>query len=1037
MKLVDLSIRRPVGVIMLVAAALVLGFISLKDLKIDLFPKIDLPIAVVATTYEGAAPQEVEELVTKPIESAVSTIEGLELVQSVSQPSASLVIMQFSFGVSIDQVLIDVREKVDQVSGFLPENANRPNVMRIDPNAIPIATISLSGASLNELQRIAEDTIQPRFERLEGVASASIMGGIERVIRVEVDPNKLKQYGLTGTQVIQALQAENHSVSAGTIERGSQDMAIRIDGQYTSVDDIGNTQLMLQSGDSIRVRDVAEIKDTFKDQSSIVTVNGEETLTFSIMKQSDANTVEVASRVQKLVEELNDKYHERGLELITVMDTSVFITDSIDNIISNMIIGGALAVLILLLFLRSIKSTLVIAFSMPIAVISTFTLMYFTGETLNIMSMGGLALGIGLMIDNSIVILENIFKKRQEGLSMKEAALEGGSELSGAVIAATTTTLVVFLPMVFVQGLASQLFSPLALAVMFALAMSLLVALTLVPMLSSKMLTNVDIQVDGVEPKGFVNKLLERVKEFYGRVLEKALHFRKTVILIVTAVLIGSLALLPALGFELMPAGDSGQIGITITTQSGSTLEETLSVTEEVQKRLEKYEDIIRFQYANVGGDMSGIGFGSSGQSSVMIELVSSSERDIDTQTFIAEVSELLKDVPGADITVQDAGQGISTGSPIQVQIKGDDFAVLNDLSQQIVWALEDIEGTLNVESSISDGSPEVQIIVNRDVATSYGLSYQQVMNEINLAFNGATATRYKEDGSEIDVVVSFPEDQTMTIRDLETMNIRNSQGMDIPLQAVAELRQVQGPSEINRSDQVRGVNVTSDISGRDLGSVYQDIKNYIDQMSLPDGYEVTIGGESEDMIEAFGQLGLALALGIFLIYMVMAIQFESFTHPFVIMFSVPTMVIGIILGLFITNIAMSVVALIGIILLAGIVVNNGIILVDYINILRRRGMDRIEAIIESGKSRLRPILMTSLTTILAMFPMSLGIGEGGELQQPMAVAVIFGLTSSMIFTLVFVPVMYLVIDNMATKTKNFFRRRRKNTDLEEDVSQA
>lgn len=1021
MKLVDISIKRPVGVIMFVICAILLGFISLRDLKVELFPKIDLPIAVVATSYQGAAPQEIEELITKPIESAVSTVEGIDTIQSVSSQGASLVLMMFDYGRDIDDALIDVREKIDQISGMLPDGANDPNVMRLDPNATPVVIASLSGDVLEKLQDIAESDIQPALERAPGVASATIVGGKEREIRVNLNQAMLKNYGITGSQVIAALQSENRSISAGTVEQGSQDVQLRVVGEYTSISDIENTLIPLNNGDTVRVKDVAEVEDTFKEVSSVSRVDGEDTLVFVIMKQSDANSVETAEEVKKAIEKLNEKYAGQGLKVKILMDTSVYITSSIDSVIKNMIVGGLLASIILLLFLRSVKATLVIAVSMPIAIISTFILMYFTGETLNIISMGGLALGIGMMVDSSIVILENIYKKRSEGLSIREAAFQGASELGPAVIASTTTTAAVFVPVVFVEGLASQIFRPLALTVVFALTASLIAAVTLVPMLSTQFMRNVQISLEEENTKYVFNRFLNKLKNFYGRILQKALRRRKTVIAIVGAAFAGSIALMPVVGMELMPSTDSGQISITATLPNGSKLEETEAVVEEINERLKKFEDIIKVNYVSIGGTTNGITPGSKNAASFMIELVGSSERDITTEQFIAELNNMVKDIPGAEITITENSHGMSTGSPISIMISGENLDVLKDLSQQVVWMLEDIDGTLNVESSIEEGSPEVQVKVNRELASAFGLSYQQIMNEINVAFNGQVATLYKEGGSEYDVTVAFPEEQTKTIRDLETFVVRNSQGEDIPLSAVAELVPVQGPSQITRNDQKRTVNVTSDVIGRDLGSVSQEIEKKLKEIRLPDGYEISIGGEIETMMESFVQLGLALMLGIFLVYMVMAVQFESFTYPFIIMFSVPTMVIGVTLGLFIAGLPLSLPGLIGVIMLAGIVVNNGILLVEYINILRRNGMERMQAIVEAGKSRMRPILMTTLTTVLGMIPLALAIGEGAENQQPMAVVVVFGLTSSTIFTLVFVPVMYIVIDNMSEKVKSFF----------------
>ena len=1027
LNLIKGSIKRPVGVIMIVVLALLVGIIAVRSLAVELFPKMDLPIAVVATTYTGAASQEVEELISKPLEEAVGTIEGLETIQSVSQPGSSLIVMQFAFGRDIGDILTDVREKMDQVVPWLPEDANSPMVLRIDPTAMPLQTISVTstGHSLNELQLIAENEIQPELERAKGIASASITGGIRRELQVILDPAKLANLNLTGSQIVQALGAENRSISAGTVTRGGDDMQLRIDGEYTSVEDIGNTKLTLPTGETIRVRDVAEVSDTFQEQTAISRVNGKDTLTLTVMKQSDANTISAAEEVRKIMDRLNNKFEDRDVSLTMTMDTSTFISQSINSVIKNMIVGFFCAMIILQLFLRNIRATLVIGMTMPLALLTTFTLMYVTGESINTISMGGLAIGIGLMIDSGIVILENVFKKRTEGMSLTEASTEGTTELAPSVIAATLTTAAIFVPMLFIDGIVSQIIRPLALTVVFAVSASLIGALTLLPMLSSKLLGNVKAADGDTEVKGLFNKMLKKLTERYVVVLRWALRSRKIVVILVVGITAASLALIPQIGFELQPDADAGEVQIGVALKKGTQLAETEATVNEISDRLAQYQDIIDILSVNIGGNATGAFGGATGsdQASFSINLIPASERESSTKQFIGEVDALLSDIPGAEITVKENDQGMSAGSPIQIEISGEDLGVLGDLSQQVVWMLNDIEGTLNVKSSVAEGRPEVQVVVNRDVASQYGLSYQNVMNDINLAFNGQVATRYKEGGDEFDVRVSLPKGSTETLRDLETFVIRNNEGMQIPLAAVAELKQVQGPTEINRKDRERTVNVTSDVLGRTAVEVTQDIQAQLGQLPLPDGYAISAGGEAEEVAEQLTQLAIALVMGIILVYMVMAFQFESFTYPFIIMFSIPTMIIGALFGLYVTNLALSVTAFMGVIMLAAIVLNNGIILVDYTNILRRRGMERIEALIEAGRSRLRPILMTSVTTVFTMIPLAIAVGEGAEANQPMAIVVVFGLIASTVLTLVFVPVMYIIIDNLAVKMTRIFSR--------------
>ncbi len=1019
---------------MIVTLALLLGAISLRGLVIDLFPEIDLPVAAVVTSYSGAAPEEVEELITKPIEEAVGSLEGIDTIQSIAQPGSSLVILLFDYGTNIDNAINDIRGKLDQISSWLPDDANSPMVLKMDPQAIPIMDISLTGDALNNLQTIAQDEVQPILERIDGVGSVTIQGGVEREIRVALNHNQLSHYGLSGAQVAQAIGAENRAISAGTIERGNQELQLRIDGQYTSIKDIENTLIRLPAGGTVKVSDLAEVIDTFKDQNTISRVNGENVLMLSILKRSGANTVQVADKIEKALTNLNTSFEERDLKLTKILDTSTIIRESINSVVNNMIIGGVLAVFVLLLFLRNIRSTFIIGVSIPVSLIATFTMMYFTGMTLNILSMAGLALGLGLLIDSSIVILENIFKKRSEGMSVKDAALHGGSELGPAIVAATTTTAVVFLPIVFVDGLAAQMFKPLAMTIVFALTASSVCALTLIPMLSSKMLGNVKVSFDGEGSKNIVDRLLNGLRHFYGKVLERALHMRKTVLLIVSVLFIGSLTLIPFLGMELMPSADDGEITISIDLQVGSQLSETEMVVDQVIERLQPFDEIIETNYVTIGGAGAAgpVQTADTHLANLSISLVDAEERDLTTSQFIKEMNDSIDElgIPGAEISVQQNDGGFTSGSPISISILGDELEVLDDIAQQVVWILEGIEGTANVESSSSEGRPEVQIVVDRELANQYGLSYQNVMNEVSLGFNGQVATQYKEGGSEYDVRVLLPEEDTQTIRNLEMLTLKNDEGMDIPLTAIASLKQTQGPAEINRENQQRGVQVTSDVSGRDLGSVSSELTKELNSLSLPDGYTIKTGGDTEQMMESFTQLGLALGLGIFLIYMVMAVQFESFSHPLVIMFSVPTMIIGTVLGLLVTNLPLSMPAIIGLIMLAGIVVNNGIILVESISIYRAAGMDRFEAVIESGKSRLRPILMTTITTALAMLPLALAIGEGAETNQPMAVVIIFGLMSSTIFTLVFVPVMYIMVDNTGNRIKRLFNRKKKSDEI-------
>lgn len=1015
MKLVSLAVKRPVGVIIIVLAIIALGIVSVRNLAVDLFPEIDLPIAVVATSYDDAAPEEVENLVSKPIENAISSVEGIEDIQSQSQADSSLVLMMFKNGADLDQALLDVRDKVDQVKDALPDRANSPNIMRFSPDELPVMYIGFTGKDAETLTELADDTVTPYFERQEGVASVSVEGTKEREIQLALKDEKLKQHGISAEEVMQAITSANESSSVGTIEKGTQDLQVRVTGEFDSVEEIEQTNVQSESGATVHVEDVADVKDTYKDDDGATLVNGDPSVVLSIMKKTDANTVDVAKNIQNGLDEINAEL-PGDAELHVVIDTSEFIQESVDSVIKNILIGGAISVFILLLFLKSIRATIVIGLSIPIAIISTFALMYFTGESLNVLTLGGLALGIGMMVDSSIVILENIYSYRQKGYNLFDSATKGAAELTPAVIASTTTTLVVFLPIVYVEGIASDLFTPLALTVSFSLLASLVVAVTVVPMLSSKLLSKA--MEEG--HRYWFDRFLDRVNNGYARVLNKVLKFRIISVLVTILLIIGSLALTAKVGAEFIPAGDQGQMEVSVETRPGTSEVYTETIVEQVNDILDKKDEIIDISFVSIGGDDFGGSSGGGNEASFTIQLVPNSERDTTTAELVQEVNDETKEIPGADITVSETGADIGGGNPVQIQLNGAEHDVLRELADNVVEEIDEVEGVYNPESGATMGVPQLQVDIDKDKAAAEGLDPDTIQSQIETHFIGQVITQFREDGDEIDVSLKYPASSRETINDLENLKVTSSSGADIPLIELAEFKETSGSVTLIRQNQHAQMNVTSDVVDRDLGSVVKDIETKLDKMNLPEGYNYSIGGEAEDMAESFSDLTLALIFSIFLVYAVMAVQFENFLFPFIIMFSMPATIIGVVAGLFVTGLSFSIPAFIGIIMLAGIVVNNSIVLVDYINILRRSGVDRYEAIIEAGKSRLRPILMTTLTTVLAMIPLGLALGEGAEMQQPLAITIIFGLSISTIFTLLLIPVIYTYLDDL---TKKIMRR--------------
>lgn len=1023
MNLSKFAVKRPVTITMIVLMIVILGIVSLSGLPIDLFPEIEIPVAVVATSYSGAGPQEIENLISKRIEGAVATVGNIDKVSSISSQGSSLVIAQFDFGTDMDFAALEIREKVDLVKGALPDDANQPIVIKMDPNAMPIVQIALSNnGNLAGLQSLAEDTFQQRFERLEGVASVSISGGLVDEIRVEVDPWKLSDYGLNMGQLSQILASSNMNLPGGTAKDGGLELSIRVMGEFSSVEEIRNLPISLNSGAMITLGDVADVELTHKDISSISRTNGKDSINMSIQKQSGGNTVQVADKINREVEKLKKEYPNIDIEM--VLDSSTFIRDSINNVVKNVIVGSIFAILILYIFLKNIRTTLIIGVAIPFSLIASFILLYLNGITLNMMTLGGLALAVGMLVDSAIVVLENIYRFRTQGYSREEAAIQGASEVGLSITASTLTTIAVFLPIVFVKGMVGILFKDFALTVTLSLIASLLVALTFIPMLSSEIL-KVDSDDEGTGKKkrldfiyrGF-DRIYIRIEKLYIRVLNFGLQHRRTAIVFSIALFFLGIASLVGVGMEFFPATDEGSLFINMDLPLGSDIYQVDNMAQTIGKKLVEIPEV-DVVFTNIGsGDMMRMDRGSN-SGTISVNLVDLNERKRSTREVSDEVRKFLKDVPGAEFTVKEGSQMGPMGAggdPVNIIIKGSELDILEEISKDLKGIVQSVEGTRDVKTSLSDAVPELEILVNKENAARYGLSTSQIASAIRTSVAGTTATKYKDEGEEIDVVIRGQEDIGESISNIEQLSITTPTGLNIPINQLAKVSVAKGPVSINRENQERTVSVTSQISGRDLRSITREIEKELLVYQFPNGYYYEIGGENEQMMEAFGQLLLALLLATVLIYMVMAAQFESLIHPFIIMFTIPLAFAGGSLALFLTGTPFGVTAFIGVIMLSGIVVNNGIVLIDYINILRSQGKEKYEAIRIAGPIRLRPILMTTLTTVLGLVPLALKLGTGSETQAPMAIVVIGGLTFSTILTLVFVPTIYTIFDDMSER---------------------
>lgn len=1027
MRIHEISVKRPVAILMCVLIVLMLGGVSLSKIPVDLMPNISLPMAIVSTSYSGVGPQEIEAIVTKNIENAIATVNNIKSIQSISNEGNSIVIAEFNSGTDMDFAALQMREKIDMIKGYLPDDVGDPLVMKIDPNMLPIVNISVTnGSDEIALKRFAEEHIKPRLERLEGVASVSTAGGRTQEIQVNVDPEKAAGYGISLNQIMSILQTENLNLPGGIIEYAEKKLLVRSTGEFKSIEQIKNIPIPLQSGVIIYIRDIAEVLDTNKPIDSYSRTNSKNSISLSIQKQTNANTVNVTRSIKNELEKIENEYPDLNINI--VFDQGDFIEKAVGNVATNAIIGGILAVLILFIFLKNMRTTLIIATAIPISIISTFVMIYFAGVTINIVSLGGLALGIGMLVDNAIVVLENIYRYRNEGYSSIEAALSGTQEVGKAIVASTLTTIVVFLPIVFTEGISAQIFKEMALTITFSLLASLIVALSFVPMLSSKFIKIVKPhEASGRELRNRIfdkwDKTINSIDKLYQKILVWVLKHKRKTAFIVLGIFLSSLILIPFIGSEFFPAMDQGMFSIDIELPKGSLVENTNEVAKELEELLSNIPELDTM-HVSVGGSniLSGM-VGSSGDSATInVTLKPLSERKRSTSEIVEEVRKSIKNIAGAEIKVEDLSTsfvGMSSGSAVSIQISGPNLETLRLISKDIEKMVMNTEGTRQVESSIAEGRPEAQIYINRDKASAYGLSTTQVASVVRTAVDGRIATTYKLDGTEIDIKVQYPEEKRKTLEQLKSISLLSPLGMQVPLMDIAHIKIEEGPTSINRANQERYVKVTGAVFGRSTGDVNGELKNKVMDYKLPDEYSIKFTGEDQQMVEAFSSLKLALILSVFLVYMVMAIQFESLVHPLTIMFSVPVAYSGSIIGLAITRNSLSVPAYIGVIMLAGVVVNNAIVLVDYINTLRGRGLEKEAAIIKAGPTRLRPILMTTLTTILAMIPLALGLGEGAEAMAPMAIVVIFGLTTSTLLTLLIIPVFYCLFDDMSMSMKH------------------
>ncbi len=1051
-------VGRPTTLIIIFAIAIGLGIYSASDLAIDLYPEITPPVLLVFTDYPGAGPEEVEKSVTRPLEGSLGNVSNVELISSTSSEGSSQIMMEFTWGTNMAEASNEVRDSLEFIKGYLPADAESPMIFKFDPSLIPILGLKVTGQrSPEELREIAENIIQPKLEQIEGVALTSISGGRERIIRVEIPQNRLEAYGLTLTQVANMMRGQNVQIAAGSITEGNLNYLVRTSGEYQSIDQIKNTVITYKGGgvdpknpaaapkaaQSVRLRDVANVFDGYRDVTSTVFINGEPGIQIMVQKQSGTNSVQVADTVKERLTDINNAV-PRGIGVGIVFDTTKIIKSSLNQVSSSAIAGALFAILVLLFFLRSIKSTIIVGLSIPVSLVITLMVMYFAGLTLNVMTLAGLALGIGMLVDNSIVILENIYRYREKGAKLQASAILGSQEMITAIMASTLTTICVFAPVAVFKSqldIIGELFSGLSFTVVISLTSSLIVAIFLIPVLASKYLpisSRKQRPLRGplrVIDNG-MGKMFTGLDNVYKRSLGFVLKHRIITILLIILLFAGSLTLIPRAGFEYLPDMQEDSVQIDVSMPIGTKLEITQSTLAQmesiIKNEIRGYESIIIS--AGEGGFMGFFGTSQSHKGSLRVTLPSFEER-IDTSEAIKQkLRSHFNDFPSATFSFASGTGAMSLGTnPIDILVKTNDLNRGKEVAERIRNLIEEnVPEVTEPTMDLSEGLPQVEIFIDRDKAYSLGLNIYNIGQEIKANIDGVTASQFREGASEYDILVILSKEDRDEIPDLDKVFVINNSGQRIPLSSIAEYRKTTGPVSISREDQTRVIHITGGlVPGAQINVIEPKVRELIAQeIPADDELVIEFSGEYADLIEYGTKFVIILLISVFLVFGVMASQFESFLDPFIIFFTMPLVLIGVILIYVLTGEMFSLFTAVGLVMLVGIVVNNGIVLVDYTNLMRKRGLSIREACIEAGGNRLRPILMTTLTTILGLVPMAFFSGEGAELVQPIGKTVVGGLSVSALLTLFLVPVLYSIFNGISEKRKQ--RKERKKQERRE-----
>lgn len=1025
MNIVEFSVRNRVTTLMIFLAVIAVGALCLFQFSIDMFPDMEIPSITVMTIYEGAAPEDVENKVTKVLEDALASIPDLKHITSKSSEGLSVISLSFEWQTDLDTRANDARDAIDKARRFLPDEIDQPRVLKFNMAEIPILIMAVKAReSYQRLEKLLTDNVTDHLKRLPGVAMATVVTPMERQVNVYLDRERLSTYGLTPQDVVRAISTENQDVPAGNIKMGDTDYLLRVPGEFKDVESMNHIVLAVRNNSVVRLADVATVEDGFKELTQDVTINGEHGAAIIIKKQSGANTVDVASRVKKKVIELQNKL-PRDIEIIPVMDSSEDIERAINALGQTLWQGGLLAMVVVLIFLRRWRATLIIGTTIPFSLVLALIVIYFLGYTINMMSLFGFVIAVGMIVDNAIVVLENITRHREEGERPDEGAIYGATEVAMAIVASTLTTVCIFFPVLFIKGITKILLKQFAVVASVTLLGSLFSALTLAPMLSAVLLrAEKFIGTSQNRLHQISEKWFRTIESGYARLLSWTLLHRKTVIFIALVLFGSSIALVPQLGTEFMPKQDMNSIRATFYMPAGTRVEVTKAVMDRlsaVTRELVKPEERIAV-FTRCGTAASMASFMSDEGSHIGMLSVRLTSRDIRTRSdqeladiLRKKISELQKElrIEKFRIETTDMLSGMMLGGerPLTVNILGDNLEETDKLAYQIKEIAINTPGTIDIDISREKSRPELWVNVHRAKASQLGLNISSIGDTMRASFYGRYASKYRIHGDEYDIFVRLQPSNRNSIDDALATQLRLPDGHLIRADNVADVPIAFGPVQIDRKDQTRVVNVRGDVYGRALGDVVADIKAKINKLSIPSGIEVVMAGQAEDIRTSFFWLILALAIGIMLVYMVMASQFESLIHPFVVMFSVPFSFTGVFWALKLLGYHINIVIFIGLLVLIGTVVNNAIVLVDYINILRARGQPLYVAIPNAGRTRLRPVLMTAFTTIIALIPMAIRRGQGSEVWNPLGITIISGLFVSTLVTLVLIPVMYSIFE--------------------------